>query len=68
MGIEQILYHHTEPARINYKTFNAVGVRNKIFLTEPSFTFKGSNLSAYSTGLFQKNKFHYKKKLKDLSS
>ena len=63
MGIEQILYHHTEPARINYKTFNAVGVRNKIFLTEPSFTFKGSNLSAYSTGVFQKNKFDVTGKL-----
>lgn len=63
MGIEKILYHHVDPAKINYKTFNAVGVRSKIFLTEPSFTFRGSALSPYSTKAFQKNKFDVTGKL-----
>jgi len=43
-----IFYPRVDISKIVYKTFNAVGVRNKIFLTSPFFEFKSGYLSSLS--------------------
>ena len=50
---ENIFYSNVELSKILYKTFNSVGVRNKVFLTDPSFEVKGSILNETSATAFE---------------
>ena len=57
---ENIFYSNVELSKILYKTFNSVGVRNKVFLTDPSFEVKGSILNEKSATLFELGKLDIK--------